>query len=209
MAKKEELKKIIRGRGMEAFRPSTEDIAEEKPTSIDHAPLSVITSQEEPVQGPQAQVVYEKPITEKRLSQNCIISAIEPSQEQKNFIEKILSENIHQIVIWDIYVSQGEKMGTGFNMNNPLVFNLCCTASGLLEQLKPELGIHWITYDLQRMQIQTNYRFSIKTKPLWSDFQVCYEIQPTIPGFFKFHVIVDIEETDLFWIKEGFEFKIR
>ena len=208
MAKKEELKKIIRGRGMEALRPSTEDIAEEKPTSIDHTPLSVITPQEEPSLHPQTQVVVEKPVHEKRLSQNCIISAIEPSQEQKDFIEKILGENIHQIVIWDIYVSQGEKMGTGFNMNNPLVFNLCCTASGLLEQLKPELGIHWITYDLQRMQIQTNYRFFIKTKPLWPNFQICYEIQPTLNGIFKFHVIMDIEETDLFWIKEGFEFKI-
>jgi len=214
VAKKEELKKIIRGKGMQAFRPSAENLSTEevvvgKPNSVNQTGLSIATSQEEVSQSFQAEAISEQAVREKRLNDNCIISEIEPSQEQKDFIEKILGQDIHQIVIWDIYISQGEKRGTAFKINNPVVFNICCTASGLLEQLKPELGIHCISYDLQRMQIQNNYTFSAKTKPLWHNFQISYKIQPNLQGFFKFHIIVDIDDTDLFWIMDGFEFKIR
>lgn len=199
MAKKEDLKKIVRGKGLDALRPTAEDSS---PDSNDNP-------QEKTEQTLITNNVGEQMGQEDKLNKHCLITEILLSPEQQAYFKDKLGENTHQILIWDTFVSQGEHRGTVFRNDAPLNFNVCCVASGLLAQLKPELEIQWTTYDIQRMQLQPLYDFKIKTKPSWPIFKISYEVQPALAGYFKFNVIVDIEQIELFWIKEGFVFKIN
>ena len=213
MPKKEELEQIVRGKGLEALRPSPENLSTEKqivkePNSVNHIESSTANSSDETSITFPAESTIKQAAKERRLNSQCVISEITPSPEQQSYIQEMIGENLHQIIIWDTYISQGEKRNTVFKINNPLTFHIHCTASGLLEQLKPEMEIYWITYDIGRMQLQPSYGFSIRTKPFWPNFRLSYEMKSTFAGFFKFHVIIDIKATDLFWVNEGFEFKI-
>ena len=209
MPKKEEFKKIVRGKGMDALRPSAENLSSEKKIieePISGSPIrSSVDNSEEATRTFSAETVSEQQVLEKFF----VISEIVPSQEEQDYIQDLLGEDANQIVIWDTFISQGEKRGLVLKKNEPIIFNVCCAASGLLAQLKPELEIHWITHDIQRMQVQPLYEFKIRTKPLWPVFIICYEIQPALAGYFKYSIIVDVEPADLFWVREGIEFKIH
>jgi len=211
--KKEELEKIIRGKGLEALRPTTESFSSEKITSEDPTSESKIHSSFSNSKGEE--IPYRTDETTKEhimeklpLNENCLISAIIPTLEQQLYIQDMLGKDTHRIFIWDVYISQEAQRSSVFRNATPLTFNICCTASGLIAQLKPEFKLHWISYDITNMQIQPFYKFSVCTKPLWNNFKVQFQINPAAPGFFNFHVIIDLESAGLFWVKEGFVFKI-
>lgn len=214
MPKKEELGKIIRGKGLEALRPTAENIFSEKKTAKELNSNIKIDSSISDSKGEEATCLTENTTGEattnqEQLNDNCLIKEITLTKEQQTYIQEMLGKDAHQILIWDLFISQDGKRGSLFRNNTALTLNVCCTASGLIAQLKPEFEVHWISYDLLRMQIQPFYKFSANTKPLWNNFNIQFQIKPEAIGFFNFHVIIDIKAADLFWIKEGFVFKIE
>lgn len=205
MHKKQELKKMVRGKGLEALRPTAETFSSTEKT------IEAIESENKihpSISNSKEEAVKESAIAEKQLSKNIMITEILPTPEQQSYIQEMLGEEKHQIVIWDTFISQGEKRGSVFKKDTPLTFNICCTASGVLAQFKPEVEIHWISYDILRMQLQPLYNVTASSKPFWPNFKIQFQLIPAAVGFFNFHVIVDPKVTSLFWVRDGFVFKI-
>jgi len=211
--KKEELKKLIRGKGLSAFRPSAENLASDNKTS--KIPDSTIPDEsaapDRPTE-PSSEVIIESTSPQqppqKRVNQYCVISECLPSEKQQTRLQNIFEENPHQIIIWDAFISQPEQLGSVFKQKIPLTFNVFGSAGGMLAQLKPLVTVHWISYDLLRMQLQPCFEFRIQTKPWWPSFKISYDFLPAVSGFFKFHTILDISQVDLFEFYEGSIFKI-
>jgi hypothetical protein len=213
VAKKQQLEKIVRGKGLEALRPTPEYFPSEKRASgesksetREYDSISNLNRQEVP--GLSDETIEEQTTEQEQLNKNTIIARITPTGEQQSYIQQQLSDDSHQILIWDLFISQDGNNGSVFQPGIPVSFNICCTASGLIAQLKPEIDIHWISYDLLRMQMQPLYKFFVNTKPLWNHFKIQFQIKPDVTGFFNFHVIVDLKAAGLFWVREGFVFKI-
>ena len=213
MPKKQELKKIVRGKGLEALRPTPENFSSEKRKSEaqkseikEH--YSASDSKDETAKSFTDETIEEQTTEQEQLSKNSIIAQIIPTDEQQLYIQEQLGDDSHKILIWDLFITQGGKKGSVFQPGIPATFNICCTASGLIAQLKPEIEVHWISYDLLRMQIQPLYKFSVHTKPLWNHFKIQFQLKPAVFGFFNFHVIVDLKAAGLFWVRDGFVFKI-
>lgn len=211
MPKKEQLEKIIRGKGLEALRPTAGNFSSERTTSEEakaEGKEDDSVSKGEVAPDPSDETIEEQMTTQVKLNENCIIAQIVPSQEQESNIQQMLGEETHQILIWDAFISQDGNKSSAIQKDVPITFNVCCTASGLIAELKPEIEVHWVTYDILRMQIQPSYKFSVRAKSLWDNFKIQYKINPGAIGFFNFFVIVDLKSSGLFWVKEGFVFKI-
>ena len=213
MAKKQQLEKIVRGEGLAAFRPTPENFSSEKRTSeVSKSEIkehySASDSKDEAAKSFTDETIEEQTTDQVQLNKNSIIAQIPPTDEQQSYIQEQLGDDSHQILIWDLFITQGGKRGSVFQSDIPATFNVCCTASGLIAQLKPEIEVHWISYDLLRRQIQPGYKFSVNTKPLWNHFKIQFQINPAVFGFFNFHVIVDLKTAGLFWVRDGFVFKI-
>lgn len=210
MAKKENLENMVKERFDSLQPPIIKSDEKEKKSGNGNnqnknSKIPKENHQEKELQVSPEQVVKRQ---EKPLSANCKIAEIIPSPEQQEIIDK-QQGNENQIIIWDAFISQNGKKGQAFKKDSSLIFHVCCAASGLMEQLKPDFKMHWITQDINRLQIQPVYGFEIDTKPEWIAFEISCEMQPVLAGFFKFDVIVDISQTDLFWFKEGSIFKIQ
>lgn len=213
MPKKQQLEKIVRGKGLEALRPTPEHSPAEGSSSqqseAEKTKFEPSNHFEQPEAAAASDELSEEATGEmKRLNKYCIITPITPTIEQQSYIQAQLSDDSHQILIWDLFIAQNGKIGSAFQPGIPASFNICCTASGLIAQLKPEIDIYWVSYDLLRMQIQPSYKLVASTKPWWNNFKIQFEIVPDITGFFNFHVIVDLKAASFFWMKEGFMFKI-
>lgn len=208
MPKKEQLEKIIRGKGLEALRPQPENAVSE-PAADWKLNTQNFSSEDQEITPLTVEVNEENSKNQKQLNENCVIKEIILTDEKKKQIHEILGADSHQILIRDAFISQNGKRGSLFKNYTMLTFNVCCTASGLIAQLKPEFEVHWISYDLLRMQIQPFYKFSVISKPFWNNFVIQFQINPAAVGFFNFHIILEIKAAELFWVKEGFVFKIE
>ena len=205
MPKKQELRKIVRGKGLEALRPTAETFSSTEQTAEAIESDSKIHSSSDNSMGEAAKG---SSTAEKQLSKNIVITEILPTPEQQSYIQEMLGVDANQILIWDTFIWQGEKRGSAFKKDTPLTFNICCTASGIMAQFKPEFEIHWISYDILRMQVQSLYNVTAYSKPFWPNFKIQFRLIPAAVGFFNFHVIVDPEVASLFWVRDGFVFKI-
>ena len=146
---------------------------------------------------------------EQQINSNAKITEIIPTVEQQNKINELLGNNIHQVIIWNSYISQSEKVGSVLNKDEPLSLNICCAASGILAKVKPEIKIHLVTHDLTRFIIQPVYEFKINLSDYWEVFRLSYQLNPALSGFFKYNIILDVTKIDLFWFEEGSVFKIK
>lgn len=213
MSKKEELEKIVRGKGISALRPEIDDSS---PDNLIFENFQLERKEHLSSSHPdkeKSSFLSERPIEiqkaeEIQLNKNCFLSEVIPDINEQELIQRTIREDLHQIYILEAYLSQDGTRGAVFKHNLPLTLNIYCYASGLLGQLKPELDISWISYDILRMQIQPAYQFSVRIKPLWQYFKLKYQIQSSLPGLFRYHVVVEVMVADLFCVKEGSIFKI-
>jgi hypothetical protein len=208
--KKEKLEKIVRGNGIDAFRPSTEysSLDEKEENHLDST-LQPVSAEKEDTE----KMIHEEKKSgdlaeEKSLNESCIIKEFLPTEEQLAEIMNKFGDNPHQILIWDTFISQNGKSGLVFKNDVPLSLNVCCAVSGVIEKLQPDFEVQWLTYDVERMQSQPIYEFKIITQPFWPVFILTYKINSTTKGIFNFRVILDVEKIESFYVEEGFSFKI-
>ena len=187
MAKQNELKNLVRGKGLEALNASS---AGEAPEEI------VVIIGPKPKDG-------EKPVEPK-----FEITEIVPSEDDLRIIQEITGGKENYFVVWAAYTSEGEAAQSNFGLGKPITFKINCTTSKLLIQLGAPYRIEIITFDARTQRPEKLYSLVEDQQLKAAYFQISYMTETSLKGLFKLQAILSIPQTDIFQVYEGNYFQV-
>ncbi len=136
------------------------------------------------------------------------ITAIVAEEDDLNAIQGLTVGRKNYLVAWQAYTSEKDKLQSHFELGSPITFEISCAASKIFAQLKTKFRIEIITYDMRTLQPQKSYSL-VKDRQMKSRyFQITSSTETVQKGLFNFHVILSIQNTDLFQVCEGNYFQV-
>ncbi len=190
MAKQDELKNLVRERGLHALGSSFAD--------------------ETPAQEEEIIMVSElKPkAEEKPLEPKFAIKAIIPGEDDLRIIRQITGGQEIYCVVWKAYTCEGEAVKSNIELGKPISFKINCAASKLLAQLEARCQIEIIVFDARSLRPERLYNLVEDQKLQSAYFQISYTTEALLKGLYKLHVILSVQKTDFFHVYDGIYFQV-
>ncbi len=189
MAKQNELKNLVRGKGIEALGSSSDG----------EAPVQeeiVVVNGAKPQNG-------KKPVEPK-----FEIKEIAPSEDDLRAIQEITGGKENYLIAWEAHTYEGEALQANFGLGKPISFKINCAASKLLIQFEARYRVEMIAFDARSLRPEKLYSRLEDQQLNSAYFKISYTTEATLDGLFKFHVILSIPKTDLFQVYECNYFQV-
>lgn len=220
MAKQNELKKLLRGKGLEALAPSDSSendsqtssenlVREKKKKTPKISPPEPAKIEKVPEKKPVIPDVEPQPEEKKQpFEPKFEITEIVPEEEVLRKIQEITGGQENYLVAWKAYTSEKDKLQSHFELGKPISFKINCAASKLPTQLEVNYTIEVMAFDVRTNNREKQFNLIKEQQIKSAYFQISYTIETHLKGLYKFHIILSIPKTDLFQVYEGNYFQV-